>query len=116
MKRQRRPVPEVARVLSKTTILLATRKFLNTKNRPYSRQNLKYLMILQIVHRLPVVAKVIIHRHGNHILRDDPPVSPSDNRCVVSKRRIENDELGSAISEFLEADDGERVTFSRISL
>lgn len=73
-------------------------------------------MNLQIVHRLPVVAKLIIHRHGNHILRDDPPVSPSDNGCVVPERRIEYDELRSAISEFLEADDGERVAFSRISL
>lgn len=73
-------------------------------------------MILQIVDRLPVVAELIIHSHRNHILWDDPSVGPSDNRCVVPQRRIEYDELRSAICEFLEADDGERVAFSRISL
>lgn len=73
-------------------------------------------MILQIVDGLPVIAELIIHSHRNHILRDDPSVSPSDNGCVVPERRIEYDELRSAISEFLEADDGERVAFSKISL
>ena len=73
-------------------------------------------MILQIVDRLPVVTELIIHSHRNHVLGDEPSISPSDNRCIVSERRVEYDELRSAISEFLQADDGERVAFSRISL
>ena len=72
-------------------------------------------MILQIIHRLSVIAELIIHRYGNHVLWHDLPVSPSDNGCVVPQRRIEYDELRSAVSEFLEADDGERVALTRIS-
>lgn len=73
-------------------------------------------MILQIADRLPVVTELILHSHRNHVLRDDPSISPSDNGCVVPERRVEYDELRSAISEFLQPDDGERVAFSRISL